>query len=198
MRVFLIHDARFFHDRLGPALAASSCRRSFGPIHNLVRELHDVLESAARRDRLTADERPLLLECHNLAFDRRLWRHLAGELLLYAAVETPSFPTAPDLLSKFVPADFIERLLLGSRDVTFGGVPYRPDHARLHDVADIQELTAALATIEPAAWSTEGLSEVPEEEREEERAFGQQCFGNLKTMFDTAHAYGRVIVCEEI
>lgn len=198
MRLFLIHDADFFHDRLGPALAAGSCRRSFVPLHALIAELHPVIESSARRDHLSADERPLLFQCHTLHFDRRLWRHLAGELLLYAAAETPSFPTAPELLTRFVPAELIERLHRGSRDVTFAGVPYRPDHARLHDVGDVAELANALAAIDPDAWRAEPLDSLPEEEREEELEYARQRLRDLRSMLESAKNHGRVIVCEEV
>lgn len=198
MRMFLLHDSHFYFHRLGPALAASSCRRTFGPIHDLVRELHAVLESSAIRDRLTADESPLLFHCHTLPFNRRLWRHLAGELLLYAAAETPSFPTAPELLSRFMTAELIERLHHGSRDVTFAGVPYRPEHARLHDATDIELLARDMAGINPATWTVEPLTDLAADERDDELAFVRQCFGNLRAMFESARANGRAIVCEEV
>jgi hypothetical protein len=198
MRLFLVHDQRFFVGRLSPALAASSCRRSFLPIVNLVSEIHETLRESAARDRLTRSEEPLLFRCHSLRFDRRLWRHLAGELLLYAAAETPAFPTAPEVLAQLMDPEFVERIHDGSRDVLFAGVPYRIGQAGMHEGTDAAQLATQLSGIRAEEWRAERLADVPPEERLEELAFARQCLEDLQGMFERAEAKGRVIVCEEV
>src|SRR5947207_2089173 len=125
MHLFLLHDAAEFRDRLAPALAASWRRRDFGPLRALAAELAPALDAFADRYRLTADERPLLTGLAPAQrFERRLWRHLAGELLLYAAAASPEFPTAPDALAALLPGELVEQAHRGSRDLEFAGVPY--------------------------------------------------------------------------
>jgi hypothetical protein len=198
MHLFMLHDGRFFHERLSPTLAASFRSRSFVPLAELVQDLEPTIEAFGRQYHLTTAERPLVLECADKAFDRRLWRHFAVELLLYAAAETPEFPTAPDLLGRFMPPELVERLHQGSRELTFAGVPYRPETAGLHDVSDVAELTAELAAIDPSAWNLDALSDLQEDERDEELAFARQCFEQLRTMMERAQEQGRVIVCERV
>src|SRR5437899_2263500 len=83
MLYFLLHDAESFDRRISPALAASWRRRTFRPIVVLAADLGPALAAFADRYRLTADERPFLADLQaDRPFDRRLWRHLAGEVLL--------------------------------------------------------------------------------------------------------------------
>jgi hypothetical protein len=198
MHLFLVHDAPFFHQRLSPALAASYRKRSFEPLTDLVRDLQPLIEAFGQRYHLTTIERPLVFARAGKPFHRRLWRHFAGELLLYAAVETPDFPIAPELLSQFIPPDLVERLHRGSREVTFDCIPYRPDQAGMHDTADVAELAATLAAIDPSAWTTRALTHLAEDERDEELAFARQCFEQLQEMVTGAHRQGRLIVCENV
>jgi hypothetical protein len=198
MHLFFLHDVHFFDQRLSPALAASLRKRSFVPLSELARELEPVIEAFGQQYHLTTAERPLVLECANTQFDRRLWRHFAGELLLYAAAETPEFPTAPELLGQFLPLELVERLHRGSRDVTFDGVPYRPDRAGLHGVCDVAELAATLAAIDSSAWTVDALSHLANDERDEELAFARQCLERIRAMMAGALANGRVIVCEAV
>src|SRR5436190_2694150 len=100
MLYFLLHDADAFHGYIVPALAASWRRRQFGPLVTLAAELGAALTDFADRYRLTADERPWLAQLTaDRPFDRRLWRHLAGEVLLYAAADVPAIQTAADTLA---------------------------------------------------------------------------------------------------
>jgi hypothetical protein len=198
MLLFLIHDAAFFHQRLSPALGASFGTRSFEPLTELVRELRPNIEAFGQRYQLTTAERPLVFECAGKPFDRRLWRHFAGELLLYAAAETPEFPTAPELLGRFVPMELVERLHHGSRDVSFDGAPYRPDHAGMHGISDVAELTARLAAIDPNLWTANVLSDLADDEREEDLTFARQCFEQLREMVAGAQQHGQLIVCENV
>src|SRR5437879_3565575 len=196
MHLFLVHDARFFHERLAPTATASFRTRSFAPLRALADEYAPKFADTARRFHLTAGEQPLIANCESIPFTWRNWRHLAGEFLLYAADETPSFPTAPELLGRFLPTELVERLHRGSRELTFDGVPYRPDHAGLHDTADLSELAAELAAIDPVTWRAESLRALLADDRAEELEFAWQCFGNLGAMIDSARASGQVIVCE--
>src|SRR5262245_12650498 len=128
MLYFLLHDADAFHRRIAPALAASWHRHSFAPVVALVDELSAALAAFAERYHLTGDEEPLLRHItKGQPFDRRLWRHLAGEMLLYAAADAPPLQTAPDVLAWLVRIDGAEPIRqahFGSRDVDFGGVAY--------------------------------------------------------------------------
>src|SRR5688572_22077406 len=98
MLYFLVHDAAFFHDALTPALAASWRRRDFTPLAALAAELAPTFDAFAARFCLTADEQPLVRRAGSLPFDRHVWRHLAGELLLYAAADVPEVPDSYETL----------------------------------------------------------------------------------------------------
>jgi hypothetical protein len=198
MRLFLIHEADFFRDRLGPALAECVRKRSFAPLRSLTNGVRANVEAGAIRDHLTPDEAPLFLRIAHERFSRPLWRHVAGELLLHTAVETPSFPLAPELLSSFMPTELVERLHRGSRDVSFDGVPYRPDAAGLHDVNDVAELARTLSSIDAGTWSADRLAETPPDDRADELDYARQRFRDLRAMFESARDAGLVLVCEEL
>jgi hypothetical protein len=196
MRLFHIHDSRFFFERLGPALGQSFRSRSFDPIVPLIAQIDSRLAAFAARYRLTDDERPLVLGCRERSFSRSLWRHYAGELMLYAAAESPVIRTEPELLSQFLPAGLVERIHRGSEDVQLGGIAYRPGMAGLHAESALAALTIELATIDPCVWTADASAGA--DDSAEELAFGRQCFGELRSMIESAHALGRIIVCEEI
>jgi hypothetical protein len=198
MRLFLVHDADFFRGRLSPALAHCFRQRSFVPLANLTGDMREAVEAAALRDRLTAGEKPIFLRFAQFRFSRRLWRHIAGELLLHTAIDTPAFPLAPELLAIFLPAELVERLHRGSRELTFGRVPYRPEAAGIHDADDVAELAKTLTTIDAETWSADRLAETEPDERAEELEYARQRFADLRAMFESAKAGGRVIVCEEV
>lgn len=198
MQLFLVHDARFLQFELSPVLADCLNRRSFSPAIKLVESVRPRVEVAAARDRLTFEELPLFLNISRLKFDRRIWRHIASELLLYTAIETPSFPLAPELLGQFLPEELVARVHRGSREFSFDGVPYRPDAAGLHNVEDVAELATILRAIDPADWPADRLTETESDERDEELEFAKQRFADLRAMFESANARSQVIVCEEV
>jgi hypothetical protein len=213
MLYFLLHDAETFHRRIAPALAASWQRRDFGPVAALAAELASALAAFAARFHLTTDEAPLLRGVTTgQPFDRRLWRHLAGEVLLYAAADAPALQTAPETLAALLapgqpgrdewPLDRLAPILqahYGSRDVDFGGVVYRPGHAGLNDTADVERLAADLAAVDPECWTADDLRGLTDdEERAEELAFARECFAALQDVYRQARELGQVIVCEEI
>jgi hypothetical protein len=198
MLLFLLHDAVLFRDRLTPALAASWRRRDFGPLCDLAADLAPTLTAFADRYRLTSDERPLLTRLPpKQRFDRRLWRHLTGELLLYAAVESPEFPTAPGALAAFLTSEVVEQAHRGSRDLEFDGVPYRPGRAGLNDVADVARLAAALAAVDDGTWSPDRMpGDLDADERAEELEDVRDCLADLRSMYRRAQQCGHVLVCE--
>jgi hypothetical protein len=202
MLYFLLHDADAFHHRIAPALARSWRQHTFGPIVALARDLGPAITTFTERFHLTVDERPLLAQLTaNRPFDRRMWRHLAGEVLLYAAVDAPPVQTATDTLASLVAShqrDAVRQAHVGSRDLDFDGVPYRPGHAGLNDVADVCRLANELTAIEPAGWTAADLADLAADERIDEVAFAQECFTALSGMYQKARDCGQVVVCEDI
>lgn len=197
---FLVHDADRFHRLIVPALTESARRRNFDSCRDLAVELAPAVAEYVSRYRL-GDE-PLLARLDSLSFDRRLWTHLAGEILLFAASEVPELQTAPASLGRLIGADLARQAHRGSRDLVFGGRPYRPDRAGFNDSADIARLAAALAALDPAAWSADALRGLPgldaDEERADELAFVREWFPALRDLYGQARAAGRVVVCEEL
>jgi hypothetical protein len=215
MLYFLLHDASTFHRRIAPALAASWRQRTFGPVADLAAELAPVLDAFADSYHLTADEQPLLRRVTAAqSFDRRLWRHLAGEVLLYGAADAPVLQTAPETLVTLLvpgwsgdegrPGDPLPPILqahYGSRDLDLGGVAYRPGHAGLNDTHDVARLSDDLAAVDPTHWTADALQALPDlddAERDEELAFARECFAALRSMYGQARGQEQVVVCEEI
>jgi hypothetical protein len=205
MLYFLLHDADTLHRRIAPALARSWRQRNFGPVVALASYFAPVLAKFADCFHLTADERPLLSQLTaDQPFHRRLWRHLAGEVLLYAAADAPSIQTAAVTLAALVAPHqraAVRLAHVGSRDLDFDGVLYRPGHAGLNGVADVARLTDELSDIDPAGWNVAELVGVPDlddEERADELAFARECFAALRSVYEQAQRQGQVVVCEEI
>ena len=148
---------------------------------------------------LTADEQPLLAQlCADRPFDRRLWRHVAGELLLYGAAEAPAVQTAGKSLTALVSPDqreAIRQAHAGSRDLDFDGVPYRTGHAGWNDGAAVGRLAGELAQIDPTAWD---LAKLSDDDPAEELAFARECFNHLRSVYEQAQFHGQVVVCEDI
>ena len=131
-------------------------------------------------------------------FDRRLWRHVAGEILLYAGADAPAIQTAAETLTLLVTHDqreIIQQAHAGSRDLDFDGVPYRPGHAGLNDVADVARLADELAGIDSAVWSETNLDE---DDAAEELEFARDCLAALCDLYQQARQRNQVVVCEEI
>jgi hypothetical protein len=198
MRLFLLHNPQFFRTCIVPAVAASFRDRSFAAFSQLEPRIASRIDRFAERALLTPNERPLFADCRTLTFHRRTWRYLVGELLLYAADEIPDFPIEPDLLSQFLPTDLIRRLHTGSRELTFEGIPYRPENSGFHDAADVANITPQLRTMDCSHWPAERLVDVPAEDREHELAYARQCFKELQCMYESAIAHDYLIVCEEV
>jgi hypothetical protein len=199
---FLLHDAETFERSIAPALAASWRRHSFGPLVGLAEELGPAISTFAERFHLTADEQPLVLRLSEAQpFDRRLWRHLAGEVLLYAAADAPAIQTAFETLTALVRVDerdVIHRAHAGSRGVAFDGVPYRPGNAGMNDVADVARLADGLIRIDPLGWKPADLAAANADEPAEELAFAADCLAALRELYSQASRQRHVVVCEEI
>lgn len=199
MLLFLVHDAAFFHDRLTPALAASWQRRSFTPLAALAAELAPQFDAFAERFRLTAEEQPLVRRAAALPFDRRMWRHLAGELLLYAAADAPDIPDARAALTDILGPDEVVRAAYhGRRELTFGGVPYRPGSAGLNDATDVADLATALAAADVDAWTTIGMCVEPGDDEAEVLTDARDAWAKLGAAYESARQAGCVVVCEDV
>jgi hypothetical protein len=202
MLYLYLHDSDAFHRRIAPALAAGWRRRTFGPVVALAAELAPAIAAFAERHHLTADERPLLASLSaDRSFDRRLWRHLAGEVLLYAAADAPAIQTAADTLTVLVMPDqgeTIRQAHEGSRELDFEGVPYRPGHAGLNDFTHVQRVAADLAAIDRAAWSATALAYLDDDEGADELAFARECFVAVRDLYEQARRNNQVVVCEDI
>jgi hypothetical protein len=198
MLYFLLHDAAAFR-RIAMALAASGRQRNFGPIVELAGELAPAFRNFADRFHLTADERPLVTHLtKNRPFDRRLWRHVAGEILLHGAVDVPPIQTAAETLTALVMPDqlaTIRQAHAGGHDLDFDGIPYRPGQAGLNDVADVKRLAGGLAAIDPAHWT---MSQLECDDPDDELAFARDCFAALRDIYREASELGQVVICEII
>jgi hypothetical protein len=211
---FLLLDSATFHERIVPALSASWQKRSFEPCRPLCAELAPAAEAFVARYG-PGPGKPLVTRvAEGLLFDRALWRHVAGEVLLHGAASVPDLPTAPDTLrcllashrsferpprTAFAP---IDQAHFGACDLVFGGACYRPEQAGYNDTADVERLADYLAGIDTNRWSTASLALLPdlaaEEDRAEELAYARTCLEALQALYADARARRQVVVCENI
>jgi hypothetical protein len=211
---FLVLDQVFFRTGIRPALARSWQERRFAPLLPLVRTLIPAALDYTRRYH-TGPEEPLLCQVvRGLTFDRAIWRALAGEVLLFAAVEMPEFPTDLDSLVYLLSGtpgqperDQCEQLppiqqaLRGSRDLVFGTAVYRPLHAGWNDSADVERLSRYLDSVQPESWRPEdlaGRADLEEADREDELEFSREWFPSLAGLYRAAREQNRVIVIERV
>jgi hypothetical protein len=212
---FLCLDAEMFTEQIRPALAASWCQRSFEPCRPLCAELLPAARDYTQRYH-TGDEETLLAQVlRGVSFDRACWRLLVGEVLLFAAVEIPEFPSnAETLCCLLAPEQYrsgttpreqfapIHQVLRGSRDLTFGAVVYRPEQAGYNDAGDVARLTAYLTAINPEDWTIEHLCGLPDmtddDERADELAFVREWFPVLVDLYRRTQTQRRVLVIESI
>lgn len=208
---FMVLDATDFRERIVPPLAASWRTRSFVPCRELANWLLPTVASY-RASCFTGTDEPLLTRVATaLPFDRHFWRLLAGEVLLFAAREVPELETAPatlrSLLAHSIEADVpreryapIDQAHFGSRDLTFAGAVYRPEHAGLNEAADVRRLADYLAAVTLSEWRVADLTGLPgladDAERAEELEFAHEWFPALANVYRQAAAQNQVIVCE--
>jgi hypothetical protein len=209
---FLVHDAALLEGRARPALAEAWRQRDFAPCRALCAELTQAALDYARRYH-TGPEPPLVLAVLNgLAFDRPCWRALAGEVLLFAAIDVPEFPTNAETLCHLLApgasegadrsrAAPIVQALSGSRDLTFGSAVYRPEHAGYNNASDVRRLAGYLASVRPETWAPDdlrGLAAVEAEDRAEELELVREWFPELVRLYRRCADEGRVLVIERI
>ena len=211
---FLGLDAGMFTQRIQPALAAAWRQRDFEPCRSLCTDLLPAAQEYTQRYH-TGEETLVARVVHGLPFDRAYWRLLAGEILLFAAVEIPEFPSnAETLCCLLAPEQYrrgsvpreefapIQQALYGSRDLTFGSAVYRPDAAGYNDAADVSRLAAYLAALQPKRWTIDDLAALrdaaDDEDRADELAFVREWFPVLAELYQRTHAHGRMLVIESI
>ncbi len=212
---FLCLDAETFLHRIRPALAGSWHKRSFDPCRSLCGELLPAVQAYAQRYHLSEEETLVARIADGISFDRACWRHLAGEVFLFAAVEIPEFPSnaetlccllgavpyrqEPVIREHFAP---IEQALRGSRDLTFGPAIYRPDQAGYNDSDDVARLAAYLTSVQPQRWTVEDLRQLndleDDEERSDELEFVREWFPALVDLYQRTHEKQRVLIIENV
>jgi hypothetical protein len=209
---FLLLNGTLFDDLFRPVLAASWRTRSFEPCREFCRTLLPRVEEFDSRHHIREGESLVEQVVRGLAFHRDFWRALVGELLFYAAEDIPEFQTCPDTLCCILapehyriqeqPRDrlaLIQQAHRGSRDLVFGPAVYRPEHCGYNDRADVARLADYLRSVNPSRWKAEDLApltELREDEREEELQIAQEWFEPLREMYRRAAAAGQVIVHE--
>jgi len=210
---FLLLNAERFHKRIVPALAASRQQRNFEPCRELCTELLPAVDTFRQRYHLGPDESLPSQVLHGLPFNVAFWRSLVGEVLLYSAAEAPEFQTAPDTLcsllaperyregdvprERFAP---IQQAHFGTRDLTFGGAFYRPEHAGWNNTADVLRLAEYFQAVNPERWQPAQVLALPEvadeEEAAEELLFARERLAPLREMYQRAAAGGHVVISE--
>lgn len=204
MNCIFVHDSDQFRGLIAPQLAKSWRLRTLAPIVQLVAELGPRIRRISEQHCLTADEQPLLFSlAHHQQFDRQLWRHLAGEFLLYAAVESPVVQDAEETLATFVgnSAGLIRQAYHGSHDLEFDGIPYRSGNAAWNDPNDVTRLASFLEQCDASQWQAgdlflAGHGEI--EDADEELAFARHCLDLLRNLYIDASRHRRVIILEAL
>jgi hypothetical protein len=210
---FLVLDGAFFERAVRPPLAAGWRARSFGPCRDLCAHLLPSARAYAERYHTGSDEPLLAHVAGGLPYDRTYWRSLVGEMLLFAAVEIPEFQTCADTLCRLLapaacgaalPREQLPPLRQaheGSRDLTFGGAVYRPEHAGYNNAADVARLADYFGGIEPARWTVADLGVCEGEDADDladELEFAREWFPALAELYRRSRELRRVIVHESI
>ncbi|HTU18349.1 MAG TPA: hypothetical protein VMG10_09850 [Gemmataceae bacterium] len=212
---FLCLDAETFLRRIRPALAASWRQRSFEPCRSLCNDLLPAAREYTQRYHTGEEETLVARIAAGFRFDRACWRLLAGEVLLFAAVEIPEFQSnaetlccllAPEAYRSAVTAREhyapIQQVLRGSRDVTFGSTVYRPDQAGYNNPDDVALLATYLADVEPERWTVDDLRPLRDvedyDEQADELAFVREWFPALVELYQRSRTENRVLVIENI
>ena len=187
---FIVLDATDFENRLRPALAASWHRRSFDPCRGLCTSLLPSARAYAERYHVGGDEPLLSRVVAGLSFDRAFWRALVGEVLLFAAAEIPELQTCEETLLRLLAptTEPIVQAHHGSRDLAFGAVVYRPDHAGYNNRDDVARLADYLASVRPHEWSADRLAGPDAEDAADEVEFAREWFPALVDLFRRARA----------
>jgi hypothetical protein len=211
---FLVHDAAIFEERLRPALARSWHTRNFEPCRSLCAEMLAAAQTYKDRYHLGDATSFVAQVAAGLPFDRDWWRMLAGELLLFTAVEIPEFQTSADTLCCLLAPDYdpasnqtpellpaILQAHRGSRDLMFGTTVYRPDRAGLNTRSDVRRLADWLETVDPLVWNSAPLvnvEDMDEDDRAEELEFVREWFPVLVELYRRVRDRGQLLIHESI
>jgi hypothetical protein len=218
-RYLYLHDRHSFEEEIRPALTTCWRQRRFTPARPLCQALLPRVRDYAQRFHTGAI--PSLIEhlaatkgSPGLPFDRRLWKELVGEMLLYPAVDLPEFQSCEEALcclldpggthaedSGLAGLSPIQQAHRGSRELTFGPTVYRPGWAGYNDPRDILRLYAYLEAVDPEQWKAEDLASLPDleaEEREEELALTREWFPALRDLYRRCREQDQVIVFENV
>jgi hypothetical protein len=212
---FLCLDAEVFLQCIRPALADSWRQRSFAPCRTLCNELLPAARDYTQRYHTGEEETLVARVAAGFPFDRACWRLLAGEVLLFAAVEIPELQSnAETLCCLLAPEQYrsgatireqfapIQQVLRGSRDVTFGAAVYRPEQAGYNGPDDVTRLAAYLAAVQPERWTVDDLRPLrdmeDEDDRADELAFVREWFPVLVELYQRCQAERRVLIIESI
>lgn len=212
MLYFYLLDQATFLESIRPALTASWQQRSFAPCRDLCRLLMPrIPEYLAGRS--PANESPFLLRvAEGATFDRRLWHHLVGEVLMFSAIEVPRLETSPDALCCLLAPDqfrekvtardrfaLIQEAHLGSRDLVLGGY-YRPDFAGWNHPDDVVRLHDYLAAQDSTRWTIAALKPLLDEASDEELAaeleYARECLALLRELYRQVRDNHQVLACE--
>lgn len=186
--------------------------RSFNLTRSLCQSLLPCLARFEAEAHIAAETSLMPRVVDGLPFDNSLWRALIGEVLLYAAIETPEIPDAAATLTCLLapetlrqnqrdrqPAPPIVQIHRGTRDLLFGMWPYRPEWCGWNDGEDVRRLAIYLTSLEPNGWQADQLANLPgltEEEREEELQTAGEWLVPLREMYERAASKKQAIVCE--
>jgi hypothetical protein len=212
---FLCLDAETFLERIRPVFAASWRQRCFDPCRSLCIDLLPAAQEYCRRYHSSEEETLIAKVAEGISFDSACWRLLVGEVLLFAAVEIPEFPSNADTLCCLLaPAHYlrgtavceqlapIEQVLRGSQDVKFGMAIYRPDQAGYNDPDDVARLAGYLSTVQPQQWTVDNLQSLrnlaDDEDRADELAFVREWFPTLVELYQRAQLEKRILIIESI
>jgi hypothetical protein len=211
---FLVHDPDVLDGQLRPALARTWRLRSFAPCVDFCTSCTAAARDQAVRFHLPFDQTVLAHVADGLPFDRTLWRTLAGELLLFAALDVPELPLPAATLSCLLSGDHapqrpvdralfapIHQALYGARELTFGPIAYRPDQAGLNARDDVARLAAYLAGVRPDNWSARDLyclADLDEADRDDELELAGEWWPALVDLYQRCVAAGYVLVLEQI
>lgn len=215
MLYFYLLDQAIFLESIRPALTASWQQRSFTPCRDLCLQLLPGLPEYLA-GRTPANESPFLLHvAEGATFDRRLWHHLVGELLMFAAVDVPRIETSPAALCCLLaPDQFRERTTarerfapiqqahLGCRDLTFGNGYYRPDFAGWNQHNDVARLHDYLTAQDPTRWKIADLKPLSDEASDEELTaeleYARECLTSLCELYRRVRENQQVLACETL
>ncbi len=212
---FYVHDGEVFTRRVRPVLTASWRQRSFEPCHQFCRDLLPAARAFAQQYHLGAEEPLVEQVAAGLPFERDFWRLLAGEILLFGAVEIPEIQTAPESFRCLLAPDRygeestprhrlapIQQVHHGSRDLDFGTAFYRPDHVGWNDRQDVLRLAGYLSALDPGRWTVADLAQLrgfaDDEERAEELSFLRDWFPPVRDLYLRAADGRQVIICEDV